>query len=109
MKSLLDTILSVFGGLSFLTGIGVIAFQILAWLLNGQWIKFSLLILFAFLFPELILRNSWLNNPQSWIGLHKVIVWILEMVPLSGTLIALAVFFFICIIFVELSGEEKLK
>ena len=47
---------------------------------NGQWVELPLLYLVAFGPKEF---GSWLANPISWLGLHKIVYNVLELMPLS--------------------------
>ena len=73
-------IVNIFGVILILTGIGIVGFQIFIYLKNRQWIELPLLYLVAFGPNEFV---SWLDNPTSWLGLHKIIYGALELIPLS--------------------------
>ncbi len=85
-----------FGGISFavlfgasiifLLGFALIGYQTLLWLKNGMWTEFPILVIFDYVFQGTALHD-WLQNPGSWFGLHQVIEWMLENIPLSLTLI----------------------
>ncbi|MFQ5443194.1 MAG: hypothetical protein ACE5EK_01135 [Nitrospinales bacterium] len=85
-----------FGGISFailfgasiifLLGFALIGYQVFLWLKNGMWTEFPILVIFDYLFQGTALHD-WLQNPGSWFGLHQVIEWMLENIPLSLTLI----------------------
>lgn len=74
------------GGVTFLHIIGVCAgysalwiwgYQIFWWLKDGRWIEFPLMKLLFYIPRELwpswfTSPNSWLQDPQSWFGLHKL-------------------------------------
>ena len=68
------------GVLLILVGIGIFGFQVFTYLKYGEWIEFPLTIL-ASLGPEKYV--SWLSNPTSWLGLHKIIDGALKSIPLS--------------------------
>ncbi len=72
------------GGILMLFGFGILGFQAILYLLNEEWIEMPLLYFTSFGPSEF---SSWLNNPASWIALHKIVYGILDYVPLSVTLI----------------------
>lgn len=86
----------IFGGLSafmgflatlvFLSGFGLVAYQVFMWLKEGVWTEFPLFALFNYVFENTAVQE-WLQHPESWIGLQKAITWILENTPLSLALI----------------------
>lgn len=80
-------------GVPVLSGVGIVIYQVFFWLYNGEWFSLPIsTILFSKTFfsfyPDFIV--SWFTEPQSWLGLHKVIVWLLHLllqIPLSISLI----------------------
>ena len=78
------TLLSVaaFGGLILLAGIGLLSYQSLLWLQNGVWTEYPMLTIFNFLFKNTPL-HQWMVNPESWIGMQKLLLWVLESTPVS--------------------------
>jgi len=68
------------GFLFILAGIGLFGFQVFMYLKYGEWIELPLTTL-ASLGPEKF--ASWLIDPTSWLGLHKIISKALESIPLS--------------------------
>lgn len=77
------------------SGFFIIGEQIYNWLKTGVWNEFPLINEVALLSQDNIFV-SWMNNPESWHGLHEIVVWILEIVPLSLFSICLGwVLFFI--------------
>lgn len=80
---------ALFGSLAtlvFLSGFGLIGYQIVLWLVDGVWTEFPLVMVFNFLFENTAL-HSWITSPESLYGLQKVVSWILESTPLSAALI----------------------
>ncbi len=75
-----------FASLFLLSGLGLISYQVFLWLQNGIWPEFPIGVVFNFLF-ENTMPAQWLNNPESWLGLQKVVEWLLENIPLSVALI----------------------
>lgn len=67
------------GILLILTSFGIVGFQTFSYLYQGGWIPLPLEIFLKFAPNQLYF---WINEPTSWIGLHKFVVWILD-VPLS--------------------------
>ena len=88
------------------SGFGVLGYQSALWLQDGVWTELPLLTAFNYVFEGAAIQG-WLNNPQSWLGLHQVTDWCLQNIPLSLTLILegmflvtlTASFFFLSIVF----------
>jgi hypothetical protein len=88
------------------SGFGVLGYQSALWLQEGVWTELPLSSVFNYFFDGAVLQE-WINNPQSWLGLHKIIDWSLKSIPLSLTLIfqgmifvfITASFFFFSVIF----------
>jgi len=76
------TSIAVFGGMILLAGIGLLSYQSLLWLQSGVWTEYPLLAVFNFLFENTAL-HQWIVNPESWIGMQKMLLWILESIPVS--------------------------
>ncbi|MBI5426714.1 MAG: hypothetical protein HZA02_00370 [Nitrospinae bacterium] len=74
-------------GLVFLSGIGVTVYQAVLWLRDGVWSQLPLLALFDYFFEGSALQ-AWLQKPESWYGLHEIVSWLLENVPLSLACVA---------------------
>ena len=72
--------------LFLLSGLGLISYQVFLWLKDGVWSEFPIVLVFNFLFENTWL-HQWFSNPESWIGLQKVVEWLVENVPLSLVLI----------------------
>ena len=68
------------GLLVALAGLGVLGLQLFGYLKIGEWKSVSLLSVAS---PQL----PWLDNPQSWFGLHDIVRDALGIMPLSLTLI----------------------
>jgi hypothetical protein len=73
-------IVNIFGLLLIFAGLGIVVVQIFLYLKNGQWVELPLLYL-TILGPDKFV--SWLDNPISWIGFHKIIYGFLNAMPLS--------------------------
>ena len=86
----------VFGNLSmlglllsftiFLSGFGLLGYQIVIWLQDGIWNAMPLMMVFTFLF-EGTAFGAWMQNPEAWVGLHQVMEWLLVNTPISLVLI----------------------
>ena len=74
------------GVIILFAGIGLLGYQSLLWLQTGVWTGYPLLAIFNFLFENTIL-HQWIINPESWIGMQKLFLWVLESVPASLALI----------------------
>ncbi len=72
-------------GIGFvLSGTGLFGFQVYYYLKHGIWKAYSLTWLVLEIgrnFEPKI--NSWLIQPSNWIGMHKILIFILNLVPLS--------------------------
>jgi hypothetical protein len=79
-----EIIVKIIGVIIILAGIGIVGFQIFIYLKNGEWIELPLLYLVTYGPNEFV---SWLYNPTSWLGLHKIIYGALKLIPLSLCLI----------------------
>jgi hypothetical protein len=86
----------VFGNLSlfglslcimvFLSGFGLLGYQAVIWLQDGVWNAMPLMMVFSFLFDGTAF-GTWMQNPDSWVGLHQVMEWLLMNTPISLVLI----------------------
>ncbi len=76
----------LFGVLIFLVGIGLLSYQSFLWLQNGVWTEYPLFVIFNFLFENTPL-HQWMTHPESWFGLQKLFLWLLESVPVSLALV----------------------
>ncbi len=86
----------VFGNLSllglllcftvFLSGFGLLGYQTVVWLQDGVWNAMPLMMVFTFLFDGTAL-GAWMQHPDSWVGLHQVMEWLLINTPISLVLI----------------------
>ena len=86
----------VFGNLSllgllvcfavFLSGFGLLGYQTVVWLQDGVWNAMPLMMVFSFLF-EGTAFGTWMQTPDSWVGLHQVMEWLLINTPISLVLI----------------------
>ncbi len=79
-----DLALRECGFVLLLAGFGILFYQVIFYLMVGHWPGFPLLTLAQFAPEELV---SWLDKPDSWIGLQKIVLGTLEFVPLSGFLV----------------------
>lgn len=78
--------LGAIGFLVMLSGLGVIGFQIYMFLYDGDWVPLSSKWIFVFAPDEF---KGWLQKPMEWVGLQRVVVGVLDRVPLSLTLLSL--------------------
>jgi hypothetical protein len=76
------TLFAVFGGVILLVGIGLLSYQSLLWLQTGVWTEYPMLTVFNFLFENTPL-HQWMVTPESWIGMQKLLLWVLESIPVS--------------------------
>jgi hypothetical protein len=67
-----------------LGAIGVFGYQIIIWLRSGEWTSLPFGVIFLYFEPDWFMAtDGWLNNPQDWKGIHKIIEFILLKLPLS--------------------------
>ena len=72
--------------LSFLIAVAIWAYQSFVWLQTGLWPEYPLYKLVFWIFGT-SLAGTWLLEPRSWIGAHRVVTWFL-FIPISGYLFA---------------------
>lgn len=70
----------------FLSGFGLLGYQTVVWLQDGVWNAMPLMMVFSFLFDGTAF-GAWMQNPDSWVGLHQVMEWLLINTPISLVLI----------------------
>ena len=81
-KRFLAGVVILIGVLIVLAGLGVLCLQVFGYLKTGDWKPVSTLSVVSPLF-------SWLQNPQSWFGLHDIVRNMLGLMPLSLALVLL--------------------
>ena len=74
--------IGLFGNFIFLIGLGVLFYQCFLWLQNGVWTEYDLFSVFNYVFENTEVYQ-WMINPESWIGMQKLLLWILEVIPVS--------------------------
>lgn len=73
---------SYIGGLIILLcGLLLLGYQVVVYLQGGEWIPYALFDLFSYIISEQ--SSNWLNKPDSWFGLHKIIKNTLNFIPAS--------------------------
>ena len=75
-----------FASLFLALGLGLVGYQLFLWIKDGVWSEFATMEVFNFLFENTLLAQ-WLDNPESWLGLQKIIEWLLYNIPISVALI----------------------
>ena len=75
-----------FASLFLAFGLGLVGYQVFLWIKDGVWSEFATMEVFNFLFENTLLAK-WLDNPESWFGLQKIMEWLLHNIPLSVALI----------------------
>jgi hypothetical protein len=81
----LISIMAVLGLMIFMIGFALFNYQAILWLQNGTWTEFPLFVVFNFLFENTAL-HQWVIHPESWLGLQKMFLWLLQSIPLSMAL-----------------------
>jgi len=67
-------------------GLGLVGYQVFLWIKDGVWSEFAIMEVFNSIFGD-TLAAQWLSNPESWLGLQKIIEWLLYNIPISVALI----------------------
>lgn len=78
---LLIRAINIFGLILSMGGIALAMFQVFLYLKNGEWVRFHFLDVCIVFTPNKI--ALWLENPSSWLGLHKIIHSVLDFIPIS--------------------------
>ena len=94
-----------FASLFLALGLGLVGYQVFLWIKDGVWSEFATMEVFNFLFENTLLAQ-WLDNPESWFGLQKIMEWLLQNIPLSVALIVpsiLVLIGMICVTIVALA------
>jgi len=79
-----------FASLFLALGLGLVGYQVFLWIKDGVWSEFATMEVFNFLFENTLLAQ-WLDNPESWFGLQKIMEWLLHNIPLSVALIVASI------------------
>ena len=66
-----------------LAAVGIIGMQVVGYLQYGEWSPLPVMPFFEMWFP-------WLDNPQSWLGLHRIVHGLLNGLPVSLLLLFIA-------------------
>ncbi len=78
-RVLLSNSFSLGGFLFIAAGVCIITAQVFLYLYKGEWHEYPILLIAKYV-PEQI--YSWILYPESWIGLHGIIYWFLD-IPVS--------------------------
>ncbi len=70
----------------FLSGFGILGYQTVNWLQDGVWNAYPMMMVFTYFFENTAL-GTWMQNPESWSGLHQIVEWGLTNIPISLVLI----------------------
>ena len=91
-REIVREILFYGAGWLLVLSVAITGFQIYLWLKNGYWVELPLIHMFEYA-PNF--RNlTWIYQPSSWLGVHKVISYILNM-GIAGVTFLLAVIVFL--------------
>ena len=74
--------IGILGGIILIAGMGLLSYQSFIWLQSGVWNEYPMLTVFNFIFENTSI-HQWLMNPESWIGIQKLLLWLLETTPVS--------------------------
>jgi len=71
----------------------ILAIQVVLWLNSAEWVPLPLGDSLFWILPGASSPESWLNNPQTWLGAHKLFMAVVEQLPLHvGVAVMLGVF-----------------
>jgi hypothetical protein len=82
----INTFVSFIATMVFCSGLGLLAYQVFLWIKDGAWTDYSVFVMFNFLLENTAL-HQWINQPESWLGLQRILFWLFENTPLSLALI----------------------
>ena len=60
--------------LPFIAAAGVVLYQCFLWLKEGEWVGMSATLFFRYYLSPDSPFVHWLDNPESWFGVHKLII-----------------------------------
>lgn len=101
-REIVREILFYGAGLLLVLCLAIVGFQIYLWLKNGFWVELPFIRILEYA-PNF--RNlTWIYQPSSWLGVHKVISYILNMGVAAVTFLLAVVIF---IIGVQLPDREE--
>jgi hypothetical protein len=87
MKTLVRGLFVYLSAILVFSGFAIVGLQVFGWLRNGKWDALPLLLLVGALFQVIAPAYlAWLNDPQSWHGLHKLVMGALDF-PLAFILV----------------------
>ena len=98
--SVFRVIIRYVGSFFILTGLGVFGFQIYSWFTISHWFEMDLLWMIHWLLstetnnfiPSAF--TDWFLTPQDWFGFHRILLLVLDLVPLSLFLVVIGIFLF---------------
>jgi len=85
-----EKIVNLLGYILIFAGILLLLFHIFLYVHSGEWSSLPLISLTTIAPDRFVL---WLVNPKSWLGLHKIISWILIFIPTFAFLIFFGLLF----------------
>ena len=73
-------------------GICIFGYQVFVYLYHGYWKSISIIDCLSFAFKSSSLTSfaSWLENPNSWVGVHNILSWL----PTSLCIIIIGLYIF---------------
>jgi hypothetical protein len=86
-------------------GATVLGWQSYGWLKRGQWVPLSLYGAVEKYKGADSFAQSWVVHPQSWFGLHKVLLPVMKWMPLSACLLVLG--FVLFSVFISLMDSKR--
>ncbi len=94
------TIVGIIGGFFLVAGLGVFGYQVYDWYKLGRWFEMDLLWMVQRLLSTTSGNDgssflaSWFFAPQDWLGLHRILMVVLEIIPLGLFFIIIGSFLF---------------
>jgi len=93
-KNILVQFVSYFCLVLVVSGAMVFSNQLLGWMKTGVWLDMSVLSTLTRNFLDTAFVK-WLNFPKSWIGLNKIVEGVLNILPVSLTLVVIGFLIFV--------------
>lgn len=88
--------------LIFIAGLCVLGYQVYIGLKHGEWLALPLQMFFTYLVPY----TAWIDSPESWYGLHKLLTGVFAFTPLSLFLIVAGLMLAVVMELLEASWPE---
>ena len=74
-RRVMKTLVRVAGLAVFLAGVGFVAYAGVQWLQTAQWHPLTV----GGTLDSWLTTRNWIAHPQSWRGLHRIVVWAIRV------------------------------